>query len=89
MARCLNNLSVLPWEELDISSQNHLIADAEAVANNPSITEHELRKLYWERLVAWGDTENLDLGVSDEKSEIIEGIVLIELKSALIIEHDT
>lgn len=74
---------VRPWDSLPISSQQHLIADAENVAKNPSITEPELRKLYIERLLSGGDTENQDLGVWDENGERIEGAVLEHLKSTL------
>ncbi len=82
-ARLITSRPAPLWDDMDISSQRHLIADAETVAKNPSITEPELRKLYWERLATWGDTDNPDLGVSDESSEIIEGMVLEHLKSAL------
>lgn len=82
-ARLVHTCSVCYWDDLGISSQQHLIADAETVAKNPSITEPELRKLYKERLLAWGDTDNPDLGGSDEVSESIEGMVLEHLKSTL------
>lgn len=82
-ARFLLPCSVPQWEDLDLSSQRQLIADAEIVAKNPSITEPELRNLYRERLMAWGDTDHPDLGDSDNESEIIEGMVLEQLKSSL------
>lgn len=82
-ARLMHSRPVPPWDELHIGSQRHLIADAECVAMNPSITEPELRKVYQERLVAWGDTDSPDLGVGDEISESIEGMVLEHLKATL------
>ena len=83
VARLTHSSPVPQWDDLDLSSQRQLIADAEAVAKNPSITESELRKLYRERLMAWGDTDHPDLEVSDEGSESIEGMVLEHLKSSL------
>ena len=77
------NCAVLYWDELDFSSRQHLIADAEAVAKTPSITEPELRKLYRERLLAWGDTDNPDLQPTDELNAIIEASVLEHLKLLL------
>lgn len=83
MARLVHSRPVPSWEELDLASHRHLIADAESVARNPSITALELRKIYQERLVAWGDTDNPDLGVDDEISETIEQLVLEKLKATL------
>jgi len=79
----LRNYSVPSWEELALVGQRHLIVDAEIVSNNPSTTESELRKLYLERLIAWGDTESSDLNDWDENSEGCEQMVLKELKAIL------
>lgn len=83
VARLLSISQVPQWDDLDLSSQRHLIADAEAVAKNPSITESELRNLYRERLIAWGDTDHPDLGVNDNDSEQSEEMALQSLKSSL------
>lgn len=74
---------VSQWNEMSISSKKHLIADAQIVATNPSITEPELRTIYQERLVAWGDTDNPDLGAWDRSSENCEKLVLTRLKEIL------
>lgn len=82
-ASLINNNQAPEWDELHIASKRHLIADAEAVAKNPAITEPELRRLYRERLVASGDTENPDLAASDAFTDTIEGLVLAELRATL------
>ena len=88
MAGCLlRHFPVPSWDDMNIGSQRHLIADAENVAKNPSLTATELRKLYQERLMAWGDTENADLGVDDETTparQEIEEAVLKHLRSVLL-----
>jgi hypothetical protein len=61
----------------------HLIEDAKAVAMNPSITAAQLTELYQERLRAWGDTESPDLLQPDDVANVIEELVLKQLKSTL------
>lgn len=82
MARLLIS-PVPPWEEVSLVSRRHLVADAENVAKNPFISYEELNKLYHERLNASGDTDNPDLGASDEASRVIEEQVLVALKASL------
>lgn len=83
-ANMVNNRQVVSWDDMSISGQRHLIADAENVAKNPSITESELKQLYLERLIASGDSENPDLLETwDEESEITEKMVLERLKAVL------
>lgn len=77
------NSQVPSWEDMGSGSQRHLIADAQHVANNPSVTEFELRRLYRERLVAQGDTDNPDLECNDEDSWRTEEMVLARLKECL------
>jgi hypothetical protein len=60
-----------------------LIADAENVANNPSITSAELTAMDQDRLVAWGDTDNPDLGPLSDTTRHIEEMVLKRLKETL------
>lgn len=73
------NAPVIDWEGLSSISQKHLIADAENVALNPSITADELARLYRERLVKWGDLDSSDLLNGDD--EEVEGMVLEQLKA--------
>ncbi len=82
-ARFLTQHSLPPWAELSITSQQHLIADAEIVDKNPAITEGEFFQRYRERLLDWGDTDNPDLNGLDPTAETIEGGVLNTLKAAL------
>lgn len=85
--RLINNDIVIDWENLHLGSQKHLIADANNVVENPSITATELGRLYTERLIAWGDTDNPDLDVSDENIstyQVIEESVLKRLKECLV-----
>jgi hypothetical protein len=80
------NAQVIDWDGLGIISRNHLVADAENVAANPSISAAELRRLYHARLRAWGDTDNSDLGPDDEMTpsyHSIEEMVLRRLKECL------
>lgn len=74
---------VPPWEEISLTSRRHLVADAENVAKNPSISYEELNKLYKERLIASGDIDNPDLDAPDEASRVIEEQVLVALKAFL------
>lgn len=74
---------VPPWEEVSLASRRHLVADAENVAKNPFISYEELNKLYQERLIAFGDTDNPDLGAPDEAYRAIEEQVLVALKASL------
>lgn len=76
----LPNSHVPTWDEMSLSSQRHLIADAENVALNPSITTGELARLYRERLVASGGLDHPDLEGEDE---VIESLVLDRLKKCL------
>lgn len=76
----LANSQVTPWEELGLSSQRHLIADAENFALNQSITATELAHWYRERLIASGDLENPDLAGEDAE---VEAMVLTRLKECL------
>jgi len=83
----LANADVRDWEELALVSQKHLTVDAEDVAKNPSITAAELSRLYFERLVAWGDADSPDLGEGDEDAQsyqVIEEMVLKRLKECLV-----
>lgn len=86
MGRLLQTVPPIDWEDLSISSQRHLIADAEIVALNPSITAIELARLYRERLIAVGDTDSPDL---DGEDEIVEAMVLDQLKRSLADIDDT
>jgi hypothetical protein len=84
---CFDNADVRDWENIPVVSQNHLIADAENVAANPSITVAELSRLHNERLIAWGDIDSPDLGVGDENApsyQEIEEMVLKRLKECLV-----
>jgi hypothetical protein len=84
--RLKNNEEVVEWDDLGVSSIRHLIADAENVATNLSITAEELHELYKERLIAWGDTENPDLAIGYEDYAsfiLIEKLVLEKLKTCL------
>ena len=85
--RCNSNLlksvAVLKWDEMAPVSQRHLIADAENVAANPTITANELNRLYKERLTASGDTDSLDLGEWAPDDLSTEEQVLEELKKYL------
>lgn len=82
-AHLLTDNPVGPWEDLALTSQRHLIADAEVVAKNPSITERELRTQYQVRLVEWGDPDSPDLAISDRITIGIEEQVLAKLKEVL------
>jgi len=82
-ARLIYNGEVLAWEDVGLSSHNHLINDAKNVAENPSITHAELKRLYQERLMTGGDAGSQDLDVWDEASDSIEEMVLVHLKEAL------
>lgn len=77
------NLPVISWDDMDLISKRHLIADAENVANNPFINMTELKKMYQERLTAWGDTNNPDLGTRNENALQVEKTVLDCLKGML------
>lgn len=82
-----NKADVRGWEDLPLVSQNHLIADAENVAANPSITAAELSRLYNERLIDWGDIDSPDLGLGDDNTPSyheIEEMVLKRLKECLV-----
>lgn len=76
--------SILPsWEEMSLSSQRRLIADAISVAKNPSISGAELRILDQERLMASGDTEHEDLQLGSEPFQSVERVVLENLRANL------
>jgi hypothetical protein len=81
--RLVHQLPVPTWEDMDCGSKRHLIADAEHVAKNPAISYAELNKFYQERLLAWGDTDNSDLGTPEESFWTIEETVLKKLKAIL------
>ena len=81
--RLLLNSPCPCWEDLNLSSQRHLIADAANVAMNPSISGAELNKLYQERLVASGETDSPDLNVPEESFQALEETILKNLKAAL------
>ena len=79
----LNNADIRDWKDIALVSQDHLIADAENVAANPSITAAELSLLYKARLIAWGDIDSPDLGAGDDNNpsyQEIEEMVLKRLK---------
>ena len=81
----LNNADVRDWEDIGLVSQDHLIADAENVAANPSITAAGLNRLYKARLIAWGDIDSQDLGDDITPSyQEIEEMVLKRLKECLV-----
>ena len=80
MVTSFGNKQILGWNDMSLSSQNHLIADAKVVAENPSITTKELFRIYQERLRSSGDLDNTDL-VDIENSDLLcEDHVLKELK---------
>lgn len=84
---CISNLvksvTLLTWDEMRPVSQRHLIADAENVAANPTITATELNRLYKERLISSGDTDSLDLGEWAPDDLVTEEQVLEQLKKYL------
>lgn len=80
LAALVNDRTIPAWEDLALSSQEQLIADAAAVAANPEITAEELHRLYQQRLEAWGDTDNPDIGTA---LPLAEEAVLLRLKEVL------
>lgn len=71
------------WDDMHLGSQRHLVADAENVANDPTISLAQLTAMYHERLIASGDTSNPDLNPPGEICRQIEEMVLANLKETL------
>lgn len=80
----LGNKQILAWNDMSLSSQNHLIAEAKAVAENPSITAEGLFHSYQNRLIMSGDTDNPDLKELNPLDLEREEYVLNDLKIFLV-----